>query len=140
MTIIYTGGTFDLFHSGHVNFLKRCRELAGINGKVVVGINSDEFITRYKKKPPVCSEAERKAVLESCRYVDEVVINYGDEDSKPIIIEVKPDLVVIGSDWAVRNYYAQMSFTQEWLDKRNIGLVYIPYTKEISTTRLRASL
>jgi len=140
MSIVYTGGTFDLFHSGHVNLLKRCRDIAGLGGKVVVGINSDAFITRYKKKSPVCSESERIAVLESCRYVDEVVINYGDEDSKPIIGEVKPHYVVIGSDWATRNYYAQMSFTQEWLDARGIGMIYVPYTRDISTTRLRASM
>ena len=48
MNIIYTGGTFDLFHSGHVNLLKRCREVAGQEGKVVVALNTDDFIFQFK--------------------------------------------------------------------------------------------
>lgn len=48
-----------------------------------------------------------------------------------------PDLIVVGSDWAKKNYYSQMQFTQEWLDENNIGLAYIPYTKKISTTMIK---
>ena len=71
MAIVYTGGTFDLFHSGHVNLLKKCKEVAGVDGKVIVSLNADEFIKEYKGKPPVCSDAERKAVLLACKYVDD---------------------------------------------------------------------
>ncbi len=49
MNVIYTGGTFDLFHSGHVNLLKRCREVAG-NGLVVVSLNTDDFICSLKTR------------------------------------------------------------------------------------------
>lgn len=130
---IYTGGTFDLFHSGHVEFLKRCAML----GSVTVSLNTDEFIETYKGKPPVMSYAEREAVLLACRYVDDVVPNVGGVDSTIAIENVQPDIIVIGSDWARRNYYSQMSFTQDWLDERGIGLLYIPYTQGISTTELK---
>ena len=63
MSIVYTGGTFDLFHSGHVNLLKRCKEIAGDNGTVVAAVNKDEFILETKGKLPVCNLEERKAVL-----------------------------------------------------------------------------
>ena len=136
---VYTGGTFDLFHSGHVNLLKRCYEISSYGG-VVVSLNTDEFIEEYKGKPPVCSYEERKAVLESCKYVDEVIPNYGGTDSK-IAIEISmPNYIVIGSDWAKRDYYSQMGFTQEWLDERGIGLVYVPYTKAISSTDIKKRL
>jgi glycerol-3-phosphate cytidylyltransferase len=46
MAVVYTGGTFDLFHSGHVNLLRRCSEI----GTVVVSLNTDEFIEKYKGK------------------------------------------------------------------------------------------
>jgi glycerol-3-phosphate cytidylyltransferase len=137
MSIVYTGGTFDLFHSGHVNLLKRCKDIAGVDGNVVVSLNKNDFIEQYKGKPAVCSDTERRAVLMSCRYVDEVVFNVGGIDSKVAIELVSPDYIVIGSDWANKDYYSQMNFTQEWLDERNIGLIYIPYSKDISSSQIK---
>lgn len=133
---IYTGGTFDLFHSGHANFLQRCWEL----GDVTVALNTDEFIAEYKGKPPVMSYKERERVLLSCKYVTAVIPNFGRADSKPSIELVEPDLIVIGSDWARRDYYTQMGFDQDWLDERQIGLAYIPYTKGISSTDIKTRL
>ena len=137
MSVVYTGGTFDLFHSGHVNLLKRCKEIAGEWGTVIVSLNTDEFIQEYKGKPPVCSYEERKAVLEACRYVDLVIPNTHGADSKPAIESAHPSLIVVGSDWATKDYYKQMTFTQSWLDERGIGLVYVPYTKEVSSTDIK---
>lgn len=104
---------------------------------MTVSLNTDEFIATYKGKPPVMSFAEREAVLLGCRYVDAVVPNFGCEDSRIAIEHVKPDLVIIGSDWARRDYYKQMRFDQDWLDERGISLCYIPYTDGISTTELK---
>jgi glycerol-3-phosphate cytidylyltransferase len=135
--IVYTGGTFDLFHAGHVHFLKQCKRIAGDDGMVVVALNRDEFIKAYKGKAPIVSFTDRAEVLSACRYVDQVVINYGNADSKISINKVKPDFIVIGDDWAKKDYYAQMQFTQAWLDKRDIGLIYVPYTQGISSTQIR---
>lgn len=137
MNIVYTGGTFDLFHSGHVNLLRRCKEIAGENGKVIVSLNTSSFVEKFKGKSPVCSDEERKVVLESCKYVDEVIYNIGGQDSKIAIELVMPNYIVVGSDWAKKDYYSQMQFTQEWLDERKIGLIYIPYTNEISSTDIK---
>lgn len=137
---VYTGGSFDLFHAGHVVFLRRCKELAGPDGQVIVSLNTDEFILAYKGKGLVMNYAEREAVLKACKYVDKVIENWDGADSKPSIEYAKPDLIVIGSDWARRDYYTQMGFTQDWLDERGIGLVYIPYTQGISSTDIKARL
>jgi glycerol-3-phosphate cytidylyltransferase len=137
---VYTGATFDLLHWGHIELLKKCRQLAGDDGQVVVSLNTDEFIKAYKGKAPVMSFEERKAVLLGCRYVDKVIPNWDGPDSKFAILRVQPDLIVIGSDWARRDYYAQMGFDQDWLDKCGIGLCYIPYTQGISTTDIKARL
>jgi cytidyltransferase-like protein len=133
---VYTGGTFDLYHSGHSNFLARCAEL----GEVVVSLNTDEFIEAYKGNAPVISYAEREAVLLSCRSVSAVIPNFGGADSKPAIEMTTPDIIAIGSDWARRDYYAQMGFSQDWLDDRGISLIYIPYTAGISSTAIKARL
>ena len=137
---VYTGGSFDLFHSGHVRFLERCNSLAGPDGEVVVSLNTDEFIKAYKGKGLVMNYEERKTVLEGCRWVSSVVPNVGGADSTIAIDYVQPDLIVIGSDWAKRDYYTQMGFDQDWLDERGIGLTYIPYTKGISSTDIKTRL
>jgi len=131
--ILYTGGTFDLFHFGHVNFLKQCKRICDT---VIVGLNTDEFISQYKSSP-VLTYRERERSLLECHYVSKVVPNLSGFDSKPTISSVKPNIIAIGDDWAHKDYYKQMSFTQEWLDHQNIVLIYIPYTKDISTSEIK---
>jgi glycerol-3-phosphate cytidylyltransferase len=130
---VYTGGTFDILHIGHVVFLERC----SLYGDVTVSLNTDEFIQSYKGKKPIYSYEERKKMLELLPTVHKVIPNTGGKDSKPSILEVNPDVIIIGSDWATRDYYSQMDFTQEWLDEYGIGLMYIPYTKIISSSDIK---
>ena len=133
---VYTGGTFDLPHSGHVNFLRKCAQL----GSVYVSLNTDEFIQEYKGASPVMSFDERLEVLSEYRSVHVVMSNDGGADSKEAILQVKPDIIAIGSDWARKDYYAQMGFDQDWLDEQGISLIYIPYTRGISTTDIKRRL
>src|SRR4051812_2134643 len=75
--IVATAGTFDLFHAGHANLLRRCRWLAGEDGEVVVILNLDEFVEAYKGRRPVVAYQDRAAVLRALRDVDVVVPNVG---------------------------------------------------------------
>lgn len=141
MSIVYTGGTFDLYHAGHAYFLSICRDIAGCNGKVVVGLNTDQFVARYKRRQVACHYWEREAVLLACRYVDEVVENIGDENSGPTIDLVKPNFIVIGDDWLTKDYYAQLGVTREWLDERGIAVLYVGRgTVNLSSTAVRARI
>lgn len=134
--IIYTGGSFVHFHKGHVNFLRQCNKI----GHVIVVLNTDEFIKEFKGQSPIMNYEEREAVLKACKYVRDVIPNEGGKDSKPTILKVKPNFIAIGTDWLGKDYYKQMSFTQEWLDQHDITLVYIPYTLDISTTIIKERL
>jgi glycerol-3-phosphate cytidylyltransferase len=134
MKKLYTGGTFDIFHYGHVNFLRQCSKLADT---IIVSLNTDEFIKSYKGKTPIMSYDEREKSLRSCKYVSDVIPNVGGSDSKPAILSVKPDIIAIGDDWAKKDYYTQMQFTQEWLEENNILLIYLAYTQGISTTEIK---
>lgn len=134
--ILYTGGTFDLFHYGHVNFLKKCYS---ISDNVTVALNTDDFVLQYKTKT-IMNYQERKKSLSECKYVSKIVPNLFGTDSKPTILSVNPDIIAIGDDWCHKNYYDQMGFTQEWLDDHDITLIYIPYTKGISTSEIKARL
>jgi glycerol-3-phosphate cytidylyltransferase len=131
---LYTGGTFDVFHYGHMVFLKQC---AKICPRVVVSLNTDDFILKYKGRAPILNFQERKNSILLSGLASQVIENIGGEDSKPAILSVNPDFICIGDDWCKKDYYAQMSITQEWLDDRNILLCYIPYYKPISTTIIK---
>ena len=101
--------------------------MAGNDGKVLVSINDDKFIEKFKGKPPIMRVDERLEVVKGCRYVDYVMVNNGDDDSKiPIEKAIdqlkKIDMVVIGSDWHDKDYLKQMGFNWDWLGKRGIGI------------------
>lgn len=141
MLNVYTGGTFDLFHEGHIELLMACKRIAGSDGQVIVGLNTDEFIERFKNRAPVQPYETRANMLLACKYVDGVIPNFGEEDSTKTIESLdspnKPDIIAIGSDWAGRDYYAQMGFTKEWLDKGRYVLIYIDRRTGMSTTKLK---
>lgn len=140
MSIVYTGGTFDCFHAGHVDLLRFCYLRARLRSAptVVVALNTDDFVEQFKGHTPVCSFDERKVVLESCRYVSRVIENVGGPDSKPAIESVRPNAIVIGDDWRTRDYYAQMQFTPQWLTDRGIDLIYAPRERPLSSTAIKA--
>lgn len=144
--IVYTGGTFDLLHVGHVELLTVCRELAGPSGRVVVGLNRDAFVERYKGRPPVQPYELRAAALRESGLVDLVVCNVDDEDSRTALDVVRPDVLAIGDDWLdpdadepEARYWDQLGIDGEWLRVRRLHVVYVPRTTGESTTRLRGS-
>jgi glycerol-3-phosphate cytidylyltransferase len=142
---VYSGGTFDLFHMGHVQLLAGCRKIAGPDGKVIVALNPDEFVEKFKGIRPTMSLSERVAVVSACKYVDHVVVNHGWQFSTMTIEEVTKewpiDFVAIGDDWAPpKDYYAQMGFTKEWFDQNDITLVYIDRNTGMSSTKIRERL
>lgn len=147
--IVLTLGTFDILHVGHLNLLAACRRIAGREGFVVVGLNGDEFIEQYKGEYPVMSFGERRRLLEALEDVDSVVANTDLSTQKATIAqgfqmgtEAPPSqkFLVIGSDWARKDYYEQLGISQEWLDSLDIQLIYVPYTQGISSTKLRRHL
>ena len=158
---VLTIGTWDVFHKGHVNLLKKCRELAGVDGEVIIGVNSDEFVKRYKGALPLVPEESR---MECVRAYGRPVLHINrmvpipkqkddalgrsmsqpwmptewDETTPTFIHRIKPNLIVVGSDWAKKAYYKQLGITQKWLDERQIGLCYLTYTAGVSSTGIKA--
>ena len=126
----YVGGTFDLFHAGHVAFFKQCRAKCD---HLIVSLNTDEFAARYKR-PPVLTFDDRVQVISACRYVDEVVTNVGDEDSRVAIAASSANIVFHGDDWVGPSLMKQMRLTDDFLRERGITLQYVPYTRGISTS------
>lgn len=137
--VVYTGGTFDLFHAGHVDFLAQC----SFFGDVVVSINTDEFIEQFKGRKPVMTYEERRSVVGACRYVTKIMKNVGGANSKPAIDLIKPNFIAIGSDWLEKDYLAQLGITVKYLEENNIKLIYIPRPADenrISSTNIKERL
>lgn len=130
LTKVLTIGTFDILHWGHLDFLKECKKL----GPLTVGVNSDEFVKTFKD-PPVMTDIERTYALNQLGY--DTVIN--DSSGKKLIEMMRPHILVVGSDWARKDYLKQINVDQDWLDKQRIILAYIPYIQRysISTTEIK---
>jgi len=97
--IIFTNGIFDIIHSGHIHLLKFAKSLGG---KLVVGINSDRATKILKgESRPINDEQSRKAILDSLDCVDQVII-FDDINTVDIIKKLKPDVLVKGGEWTVR--------------------------------------
>jgi len=126
----YLGGTFDILHPGHIELFKTAKRLFG---EVYVALNTDEFAETYKRKP-IMKLQERKEMVEACKYVDCVIINAGGKDSKPSILQVRPDFIIHGDDWTGEDYMKQLDVDQKFLDDNKIKLIYLPYTRGISTS------
>lgn len=95
MKKVITYGTFDLLHYGHINILKRARELGDY---LVVAISSDEF-NKLKNKKAYFSYEERKLMVEAIRYVDEVIPENTWEQKIEDVKEHNIDVFVMGDDW-----------------------------------------
>jgi len=133
----YTGGSFVIPHFGHYNFFRLCKLYCDY---LVISLNTDEFILQYKGYTPEYSYQERENILKTCPYIDEIIPNEGGQDSKPAILSVHPNVILIGSDWLSKDYCKQMSFTPQWLTDHKISLCYLPYTEGVSTSDIKSRL
>lgn len=134
-----TLGTFDLFHVGHVNLLRQCRDIAG-SGTVGVALNTDAFVESFKHHAPVVPLEQRRAVVDACRYVDSTYVNDQTVAGSParIVLDMKPEIIVVGSDWQGRDYLGQLGLTPEQV--ANIDIRYVPYTAGISSSMIREAM
>lgn len=96
-TLVFTNGTFDILHAGHVTYLEFARSQGDA---LCVGLNSDASVRRYKGElRPINPQRDRARVLAALQCVDYVVI-FGEDEPKRLIGELVPDVLVKGADWA----------------------------------------
>lgn len=122
---VYVDVVGDLFHAGHVSFFKRAREHGDY---LIVGVHSDEAVAAYKRTP-ILTLNERCAVIEACRYVDEVIVGSPVGISREWIEKYEIDLVIHGDDYSADRIEGEYRVPVE------MGIFQtIPYSKGISTT------
>lgn len=126
MKKVITYGTYDLLHWGHINLLKRAKELGDY---LIVAISTDEF-NDLKNKKAYHSYENRKLILESIRYVDEVIPENTWEQKIQDVIENDVDIFVMGDDWK-----GKFDFLKDYCE-----VIYLPRTVGISTSKIKKDL
>ena len=119
--IVITFGTFDLYHIGHLNLLKRAKEYGDY---LIVGVSSDRLNMSKKQRRPIYSYSERKRILETTNFVDEVFMEDSLEKKREYLLQHRADILIMGDDWKGK--------FDEFSDICKV--VYLPRTKGISST------
>lgn len=130
---VLTYGTFDLFHYGHYNLLKRASTMGS---KLIVGVSSDEMC-KEKGKIPFLSQEKRIEIVSSLRFVNEVII---EQNMKQKIEDVKNynvDIFLLGDDY--KDIFPKMPEYQKLVDL-NCKIVFLPRTPDISTSEIKRKL
>ena len=126
----YTQGVFDMFHIGHLNLLKAASEQCE---ELIVGVNSDELVEAYKHKRPVIGQRERAEIVSNIKCVSNCFIS--ETLDKVAILKEHPfDAMFIGDDWKGNPRWEQ---TKLDLAEYGVDVVFLPYTKGVSSTMLR---
>lgn len=126
MKRVITYGTYDLLHVGHINLLRRARDLGDY---LIVVLSSDEF-NAIKGKKAYHPYEDREIILRAIRYVDEVIPEYTWDQKIKDVVDNNIDIFVMGDDWE-----GKFDFLKEYCD-----VVYLPRTEGISTTKIKDEL
>lgn len=130
MQLGYTTGAFDLFHVGHLNVLRAARSLCD---RLIVGVSTDDLILARKAKQCVIPFADRLAIVQACRYVD-ATVPQTDLDKYEAWKRIRYDVLFVGDDWFGESSW--QAYEQQ-LGAHGVRVVYLPYTRGVSSTSLR---
>ena len=126
MKRVITYGTYDLLHYGHIELLRRAREMGDY---LIVALSSDEF-NRIKNKKSYYNFEQRKMMLESIRYVDLVIPEEGWGQKEKDVERYDIDTFVMGHDWE-----GEFDFLKDKCE-----VIYLRRTEGISTTKVKKEL
>ena len=131
--VVYTVGTFDLVHVGHLALLRRCRELGDV---VVVGVASDRVVNRYKPNVPIIPLEQREEMLKALRYVD-IVRPYHELEYVSACKELDIDVFVVGEDWGSKPHNLAV---ERYLKNSGKQIVRVLYNPRTSSTRIKRNV
>jgi D-glycero-beta-D-manno-heptose 1-phosphate adenylyltransferase len=130
--VVFTNGCFDLIHSGHIDYLTKAKKLGDV---LIVGINSDSSVRRIKgEKRPVIHENERCIVLSNLKPVDFVTL-FDEDTPEELIKELKPDVLVKGSDWKINEIVGR-----DVVEKSGGSVKTIDFVSDQSTSKIIDSI
>ena len=127
-SIVFTNGCFDIIHPGHITLL---REAKSLGDHLIIGLNSDSSVKMLKgSSRPIVPQESRKLILESIKYVDEVII-FDQMDPLSLIMKIKPNVLVKGGD-----YQADEVIGSQFVKGYGGSVVIINFLEGFSTTSI----
>lgn len=129
----YTTGVYDLFHVGHLNILRRSKELCDY---LIVGVSTDDLVRCEKHKNPIVPFEDRVEIVKAIRYVDEVVPQIN-KNKLEAYKKYHFDRMFVGSDWKGTDAW---NTYEEQLSPFGVEIVYLPHTDGVSSTLLTNAL
>ena len=130
--VIYTAGSYDLLHYGHVNVLLKAKALGNY---LIVGVSTDALISKYKGMKPIICYKDRVAIIKELKCVDKVIKQNSFFDVKQLK-KYNIDIIVLGDDWKGKSFLE----LDRCLKELNIKIVYVPYTKRLSTSKIKVKI
>ena len=133
IVIVYTVGTFDLLHGGHLALLECCKTLGDV---VAVGVASDEVVNSYKPHVPVIPLGQRMEMLRALKCVD-IVIPYHELEYVSGCKEEKADIFVIGEDWGDKQHNLDV---EAYLKSEGKKIVQVSYNPLTSSSKIKQNV
>ncbi|MCF6281806.1 MAG: adenylyltransferase/cytidyltransferase family protein [Candidatus Polarisedimenticolaceae bacterium] len=130
--LVYTVGTWDLLHVGHLALLQHCKTLGDT---VAVGVASDEVVASYKSRPPVIPLEQRMEMLRALRCVD-IVRPYHELEYASACKELDVDIFVIGEDWGKQPHNVEV---ESFLKGAGKSIVQVSYHPKTSSTKIKSN-
>lgn len=125
-SVVYTSGTFDMFHINHLKMINYARSLGDI---LIVGVSTDELVQSYKSKPAI-PFTERMQIVEALKSPD-IVVPQHSLDHSEIVKKLHIDAFVVGDDWFGK---------YDYLQELGVDVFYFPYGNGVSSTNLKKSI
>ncbi|MCP3693740.1 MAG: methyltransferase domain-containing protein [Planctomycetaceae bacterium] len=136
MVKVFVPGVFDVFHIGHLNYLMAA---AAAGDSLIVGVQDDRDVETHKGVELVNSLAERIAIIEQLRFVDEA-ISYRDIFQGPLLEALGINVFACGEEYGETDLYPDQQKTLQYCHEHGIQVVHIPRTPRVSSTRIRSQL
>ncbi|MCF6355498.1 MAG: adenylyltransferase/cytidyltransferase family protein [Candidatus Polarisedimenticolaceae bacterium] len=130
--LVYTVGTWDLLHVGHLALLQHCKTLGDM---VAVGVASDEVVASYKLRPPVIPLEQRMEMLRALRCVD-VVHPYHVLEYTSACKELDVGIFVVGEDWGRKPHNIDVEC---FLKEAGKSIIQVSYNSQTSSTKIKSN-
>lgn len=131
--VVLVYGTFEIIHAGHINLIVEARKIAGADGRVIVGVSSDEFLAAdpdCAKHPVICDEQRRRAMF-AMKEVDQTILQASRPEMFKQILTLKVTHVLVGEDWKDNDWFKAIGMLP------GVEVVYHKRTDGISTTEIK---